>query len=218
MSTMTDLTATESIEQAFKEAPECRVPFRHWELEGMLPDSLAQEILKIRIPKSEGFSYDGTRASDSKLTLGGSPPERMFVDKDTLVKFPIFKELVDALLSDEVINIVNSKFGVETKDLYLRVEYINDFDGFFLEPHKDIVEKHLSLLLYLGDGPEHMGTDFYDKDLNVVKTAKFGHNRGYIFLRGDDTWHGLEPKPIPDRRCSLLINYVTFKTDWPVGR
>ena len=209
---------TDDLAFAFESAPEFNYPFRHWEVYHALPDELTDQILAVRIPRTDGFTYDGTRASDSQVRPGGTPPRRMFIDKDTKNTYPFFQDLVDALLSDEVIHIVNNKFGVDTKDLFLRVKYINDFDGFFLDPHKDIVEKRFSMLLFLGDGPEHMGTDFYDADLNVVKTVSFKHNNAYVFLPGDDTWHGLEKKSIPDRRCSLLINYVTFKTDFPVGR
>lgn len=209
---------TRDVVHAFETAAECNYPFLHWDVEQMLPDALTDQILAIRIPKTTGFVFDGTRASDSKITPGGSPPQRMFIGKKEVAQYPFFKDLVDALLDPKVLAIVHRRFKVDPKDLFLRVEYINDFDGFFLEPHKDIIEKRFTLLLYLGDGPEHMGTDFYDTDKNVVKTAVFAHNRGYIFTPSENSWHGLEPKPIPDRRCSLLINYVTFKTDWPVNQ
>lgn len=221
MTTVTDSllkATTASVVNSFTNAAESDFPFQHWIVENMLPQELTDQILAVRIPKTQGFVYDGTRASDSKLTPGGTPPKRMFISKDTKNEFPFFQDLVDAFLSDEVLQLVNTKFNVPTQDLFLRVEYINDFDGFYLEPHKDIIEKQFTLLLFLGDGPEHMGTDFYDTDFNVVKTVKFGHNRGYVFTPSDNSWHGLERKPIPDRRCSLLINYVTFKTDWPVGK
>ncbi len=209
---------TRDVIQAFETAVECNYPFLHWDVENMLPNELTDQILAIRIPKTSGFVFDGTRASDSQVRLDGTPPERMFIGKKEVEQYPFFNDLIDALLDPKVLDIVNNRFKVDTKDLFLRVEYINDFDGFFLDPHKDIVEKQFTLLLYLGDGPEHMGTDFYDTDKNVVKTAMFAHNRGYIFTPSENSWHGLERKSIPDRRCSLLINYVTFKTDWPVKK
>jgi hypothetical protein len=220
MTTATDSllgAITEDVVKSFTTADESDYPFQHWQVENMLPKALTDQILAVRIPKSQGFLYDGTRASDSKLTPGGTPPQRMFITKEIGEEYPFFQDLVDAFLQPKVLDLVNNKFGVDTKDLYLRVEYINDFDGFFLEPHKDIIEKQFTLLLFQGEGPDYMGTDFYDTDLKVVKTVKFGHNRGYVFTPSENSWHGLEKKPIPDRRCSLLINYVTFKTDWPVS-
>ena len=37
-----------------------------------------------------------------------------------------------------------------------------------------------------------------------------------FFSSGQDTWHGLELKEIKKERRCIQINYVTFKTDWPV--
>jgi len=64
---------------------------------------------------------------------------------------------------------------------------------------------------------EELGTDFYDKNLKLVKTVPYKNNYGYVFTSGPDTWHGLEKKEIKrDRRC-LQVNYVTFETDWKVN-
>ena len=219
MTTVTEsllVATTTGVVNSFKSAHESTYPFLHWEVENMLPNVLMDQILAVRIPQSSGFVYDGTRASDSKVRPDGTPPRRMFIGKDVIVEHPFFKDLVDAFLAPDVLAIVHDKFHVDTTDLYLRVEYINDFDGFFLDPHKDIIEKQFTLLLYLGKGAENLGTDFYDTNKKVVKTTKFGHNRGYVFTPSERSWHGLERKKIVDRRCSLLVNYVTFKTDWPV--
>ena len=99
---------------------------------------------------------------------------------------------------------------------YLRVEVIADRHGFWLKPHKDIKEKLMSMLVYANPygESESIGTDIYDSDLKVVKTIPYRHNIGYLFAPGDKTWHGLEKKEIKKERRSMLINYVTFKTDW----
>ena len=74
----------------------------------------------------------------------------------------------------------------------------------------------MSMLLYANpyDESEALGTDLYDGKLNRVKTMPYRHNFGYMFSPGDDTWHGLEKKEIQKERRSVLVNYVTFKTDW----
>ena len=218
---MADAVIAESVSQCLTNsiinAKEESYPFLHWEVEGLLEESLRSKMLDIELPAPINFQYDGTRAGDAKdRTKESTPPKRLFIGKQEIKKYPFFKGLKDALLEKEFLDLVKSKFSLDTKGLYLRLEYINDFDGFYLHPHKDIGEKKLTLLLYLNNGPEYMGTDFYDKDINLVKTIKFAANRGYAFVPGNDTWHGLEKKPITGRRVSLLINYVTFKTDWPV--
>lgn len=218
---MTDAVVEESVSQCLSNsitnAKKETYPFDHWEVKGLLEESIRVKMLDIELPAPVNFKYDGTRAGDAKDRSKESiPPKRLFIGKEEIKKYPYFKELKDALLSRAFLDLVKSKFSLDTKGLYLRLEYINDFDGFYLHPHKDIGEKKLTLLLYLNNGPEYMGTDFYDNDIKLVKTIKFGANRGYAFIPGSDTWHGLEKKPISGRRVSLLINYVSFKTDWPV--
>ena len=63
---------------------------------------------------------------------------------------------------------------------------------------------------------ENLGTDLYNDEFEIVKTVKYVHNAGYFFSSGQDTWHGLELKKIIKERRCIQINYVSFKTDWPV--
>ena len=63
---------------------------------------------------------------------------------------------------------------------------------------------------------ENLGTDFYDTSLKKVKTVPYKHNYGYFFTSGPNSWHGMEKKEIKKERRCIQINYVTFKTDWPV--
>ena len=100
----------------------------------------------------------------------------------------------------------------------MRVEVICDRKGFWLKPHCDIKEKLISCLLFVNKSneSESLGTDFYDKELNKVKTLPYRDNYGYFFTSGPDTWHGMEKKEIIKERRCLQVNYVTFKTDWKV--
>ena len=107
------------------------------------------------------------------------------------------------------------------KDLsnsYVRIEAICDQQGFWLKPHCDIKEKLISCLLFANpfNESEDLGTDFYDEKMNKVKTVPYKDNYGYFFSSGPNTWHGMEKKMIKKERRCLQVNYVTFKTDWPV--
>ena len=68
------------------------------------------------------------------------------------------------------------------------------------------------------DESEDLGTDLYDDNFKIVKTVKYKDNEGYFFSSGQDTWHGLELKKINKERRCIQINYVSFKTDWPVEK
>ena len=43
---------------------------------------------------------------------------------------------------------------IEVAGGYLRMEYIQDIDGAWLEPHRDIPEKLFSMVIYLFTGPD----------------------------------------------------------------
>ena len=76
----------------------------------------------------------------------------------------------------------------------------------------------MSCLLFINkfNEDESLGTDFYDENLNKIKTLPYKDNYGFFFSSGSNSWHGLEKKEIKKERRCLQVNYVTFKTDWPV--
>ena len=78
------------------------------------------------------------------------------------------------------------------------MEVICDREGFWLKPHCDIKEKLMSSIIFINlhDESENLGTDFYDKNLKLVKTVPYKHNYGYFFTSGPDSWHGMEKKEI----------------------
>ena len=107
------------------------------------------------------------------------------------------------------------------KDLsnsYVRLEVIGDKKGFWLKPHKDIPEKLMTMMIWTNPykESENLGTDLYNDKFEIVKTVKYVHNAGYFFSSGQDTWHGLKLKEIKKERRCIQVNYVSFKTDWPV--
>ena len=210
------MTTVQHILNAMTNSKQDTQPFQHWNISDILPASLAEQYLSTPMPQTTGaIQYDGTRAGNSQITPNGMPPQRLFVDRAVCQQLPYYQPLADALLSFEVCQVFH-QMGVPLEKQFLRIEYIEDHSGFYLEPHKDIGEKQLTLQIYLGDAPENCGTDFYDTNLNWVKNNTFKHNHAYCFIPSHDTWHGLEKKDIPNKRCSLIINYVSFATDWPV--
>ena len=94
---------------------------------------------------------------------------------------------------------------------YLRVEYAQDTDGFWLEPHTDLGVKVFTMLLYLSKDPSHegLGTDIYDIDKKHFGRSAFASNAAMVFVPSNDTYHGFERRKIAGVRTSLIINYVT---------
>ena len=191
-------------------------PFNYWIIDEPLSDNAIDEIYKTPIPSGEVI-FDGTRAGDkngkdllSKL--------RVFIDQNNYTEFPNLKNLISEMQSKECQKLIEGMLNVNLTNSYVRVEVIADKDGFWLEPHCDIKEKLMSSIIFVNKygEDENLGTDFYHPDLSIAKTIPYRNNYGYIFTAEKNSWHGLEKKKIKKERRCIQINYVTFKTDWPV--
>ena len=203
-------------------------PFTHWELNKPLTEEQINEIINVDIanPAEHDLNYDGTRAIDGgegKFRLGiadgGKALKfRCFVTKENSNNFPHLTKLINELQNKETTKKVSELTGKDLSNSYVRVEVICDRQGFWLKPHCDIKEKLMSCLLFVNKHNENedLGTDFYDNNLNKVKTLPYKDNYGYFFSSGPNTWHGMEKKDIKKERRCLQVNYVTFKTDWKV--
>ena len=203
-------------------------PFTHWELNKPLTEPTIKEINNADIanPIDYNLQYDGTRAIDGGegkfregISSGGQALKfRCFINKDNSNIFPNLTKFINELQSKSTHNKISELIKKDLSRSYVRVEIICDRQGFWLKPHCDIKEKLMSCLLFVNkfNEDECLGTDFYDENLNKVKTLPYKDNYGYFFSSGPNSWHGMEKKEIKKERRCLQVNYVTFKTDWPV--
>ena len=191
-------------------------PFKHWEISNCLDENALDEISYSKIPNGNR-AYDGTRAADH-TGEGVDGKLRLFLDIMNCKSFPhltkVIKELQKRKIYEKIGNLINKNLS----NSFVRLEIIGDKKGFWLKPHKDISEKLMTMMIWANPykESESLGTDLYDQDFKLVKTIKYLHNNGYFFSSGQDTWHGLELKEIKKERRCIQINYVSFKTDWPV--
>ena len=104
--------------------------------------------------------------------------------------------------------------GVALKGSYLRIEYCQDVDGFWLDPHTDISVKLFTMLVHLSKDPDASGwgTDIYRTEHEHFGIVPYAFNTGMIFIPASDTWHGFRRRPISGVRKILIVNYVT--DDW----
>ena len=203
-------------------------PFEHFEIDKPLTENAIKEISEVNVPdpKKENLNYDGTRAIDGGdgtfrvgIKEGGKAKNlRFYITKDNSKEFPCLKNFIEELRSEKVFKKIGSLIKKDLSNSYVRLEVICDREGFWLKPHCDIKEKLMSSIIFvnLHDESENLGTDFYDTNLNKVKTVPYKHNYGYFFTSGPNSWHGMEKKLIKKERRCIQINYVTFPTDWKV--
>jgi len=194
----------------------CELPFKHWEFKNCMDDLTLKEISKCTIPVGER-AYDGTRAADH-TGQGKDGKLRLFITRDNAKYFPYLTKLINKIQSYEFSTKMSSILNKNLSNSYVRLEVIADKKGFWLKPHKDIPEKIMTMMVWANPYNESkkLGTDLYNDKFQIVKTVKYVHNSGYFFSSGQDTWHGLELKEIKKERRCIQVNYVSFKTDWPV--
>tara|TARA_B100000787_G_scaffold59008_1_gene43024 strand:- start:188 stop:850 length:663 start_codon:yes stop_codon:yes gene_type:complete len=216
------------LDSILNNSKEHKDPFKHWELNKPLSNDAINEIISADIPdlNQHDLEYDGTRAIDGGtpefregITSGGKAVKfRCFITKENSKKFPALTRLINELQSKETSSKISSLTNRDLSNSYVRVEVICDRQGFWLKPHCDIKEKLFSCLLFVNEfnESETLGTDFYNKKLEKVKTVPYKNNYGYFFTSGPNTWHGMEKKEIVKERRCLQVNYVSFPTDWKV--
>lgn len=189
--------------KSFRASTEADSPYRHWFLKDCLPQSTVDEILALPISAADLGGVSGKRELHNAT--------RHYFDVPTRAEYECAESVATALQDKRVTSEIEKIFGVNLDGTYLRIEFAQDIDGFWLEPHTDIGVKSFTYLLYLSTDPTHadLGTDIYDNDKKWVGRSPFASNAAMIFVPSDITYHGFEPRKINGVRKSLVINYVT---------
>ena len=185
-----------------------RHPYHYWLLEEALPERVCDDIAELPFPPPAAPTFDGRRESNNST--------RVYVSPANQSRYPVCREVAEAFKQADVKRAIERTTGTSLDQGRLRIEYCQDVDGFWLEPHVDIPVKLFTMLVYLADAPElhSAGTDIYDAspERKLVASAPCEWNAGLIFIPGHDTWHGFTRRPIHGVRKSIIINYVA--PDW----
>lgn len=191
--------------QALAASQRLETPYLRWTLSDVFPEALCTAILVLPIVPPMLGNTDGTRNSYNQ--------RRTFITPELRRQFPVCEKLAQALQSPAVARQFERTCGIDAAGTFLRMEYMQDTDGMWLEPHRDIPEKVFSMVIYLCTGPhaKDWGTDIYDEQKRWVGRSSAEFNTAAIFKAGPNTWHGFEPRPIDGVRRLMEINYVR---DW----
>jgi hypothetical protein len=178
-------------------------PYRHWILRGCFPTDSVEDIVTLPF---DAPSLDGV---SGKRELHNNT--RKYFDVENRENFPVCEAVAQAFQDRRVTSHIEKVFNTDLKGTYLRVEFAQDINGFWLEPHTDLGVKVFTMLLYLSKDPSHtdLGTDIYDGEKRHVGRSPFAPNAAMVFIPGSNTYHGFEKRSIKGVRTSLIINYVT---------
>ncbi len=178
-------------------------PFPRWWVKNVFPPATVDAILALPVEPVKADYAVGRREYNNA--------SRVYFDAANRERHAVCREVAEALQSGEVARQVEKTFGINLKGSYLRIEYAQDSEGFWLEPHTDIRVKLLSMLIYLSKEPEAetLGTDIYDENRRFFARTPFKSNHALAFVPAANTWHAFERRPFPCVRRTLIVNYVT---------
>lgn len=190
-------------------------PFDYWLLDNPLPEGCCDEIANLPFPPPEGADFSGRRETNNAL--------RVYFTPENQAKFAVCRRLVEGFQDAGVRAAIEEATDTDLSDSHLRIEYCQDTEGFWLEPHTDILVKKFTMLVYLSDDPKlaNTGTDIHEgpPDFKYVGSAPYGKNKGVLFIPGEHSWHGAGHHPIKGIRKSIIINYVTsaWREKWELA-
>ena len=189
--------------KSFAEAKKGASPYPHWFLNDCLPSDAVADVLALPFPAPALDGISGKREVHNAT--------RKYFDAENMGKFAVCNTVNSALQDRRVTDAIEKTFSTKLGGTFLRVEFAQDTNGFWLEPHTDLGVKSFTFLLYLSTDPTHsnLGTDIYDAEKKHVGTSPFKSNSAMIFVPSSNTYHGFEPRQINGVRKSLVINYVT---------
>ncbi|HEY7853154.1 MAG TPA: 2OG-Fe(II) oxygenase [Caulobacteraceae bacterium] len=192
-----------SLLAAFARADPDESPYRHWSVSEVFPPGLSGELRRLPFSTPDLHGVSGKRELHND--------QRHYFDSANNARFEACGAVADAFQSREVADAIESATGADLAGSYVRLEYAQDTDGFWLQPHTDLGVKRFTMLIYLADGAEqaNLGTDIYESPKAWAKRSAFVDNTALVFVPADNTWHGLEPRPIAGVRKSVIMNYVT---------
>ena len=177
-------------------------PYPHWLLQHCLPERVVDAV--------SGLPLAPPRIGDTRGRRETHNDSRIHFGEQYRSRFAVMDALARVFQSPAVTQDLQTTTGAQLGGTSLRIEYCQDTDGFWLEPHTDIGVKKFTMLIYLNREPvgTDWGTDIYaDRDTHAGR-APAGVNKGLIFVPSDRSWHGFEKRPLNGVRKSLIINYV----------
>jgi hypothetical protein len=195
-----------SLQRSVRAAEAHADPYQHWFLRGVFPQPVYAALKDMPFPVGDLGGVSGTREAHNA--------DRVYFSGKNLDDYENCKAAAEAFQDKETVQLFSEAFGGDLSDSYVRIEYAQDTDGFWLKPHTDIGVKLFTMLIYMSDDPAHstLGTDIYADENTHVGRSPFEPNSAMIFVPSKKTWHGFEKRPIEGVRRSIIVNYVT--NDW----
>lgn len=215
-------------------------PFVHFEHQGLFSQEF-YNYLKYILPSGD----DLPSIVDTKLVPGKYPRQRKTLPiKSFHSGFKMMDEYIDSgekknhylklykWFRHVMIPAILKIYNIDQKNItHDELLYVHDETGYILEPHTDVREKIVSILMYMPDDESisQAGTnilvpkekDFKDKfnmrlkesDFDIFKTTKFIPNNMFSFVRSDNSFHSVSKLEDSTPRKLLLYTLANQNVD-----
>jgi hypothetical protein len=168
-------------------------PWTHWIADNFLTSECLAELKSIEHTRQQ--TIFGKRVGN----------QRMFIDESVSNLYPELYKLYLSLRCGSYKEFFESHTGLDYTDLYPRVEVISDIGDFYLEPHCDLPEKHLTAIVYTDYKKLYPGTG-----LGNGTRIESRDNRCFFFVPSNKTLHDYPATQFDQIRRCLQINYWTY--------
>ena len=111
-------------------------PWEHYTFGQVLTEAQVKEIREAQIDK-RGVLHDGTRSGYRDGVAKQNHQFREYITKENCHKYPELTDIIKELQDKEIRKIIADMVGNTNnfEDAYIRVEVLNDTEGFYLKPH-----------------------------------------------------------------------------------
>jgi hypothetical protein len=193
----------EGLRRSVRTANSFATPYRHWHARGVFPEAVYHDLKDMPFHVADLDGVSGTREVHNA--------DRVYFAGENLQEFASARAAAEAFQDADIVAFLAEAFAAPLDDTFVRIEYAQDTDGFWLKPHTDIGVKMFTMLIYMSDDPRHadLGTDIYADESTRIGRSPFEPNSAMIFVPSQNTWHGFERRPIHGVRRSIIVNYVT---------
>ena len=177
-------------------------PWPHWILSDCLSDDVLDRVDALPFAAPDLGGVSGERALHND--------RRVYFNPELRARFAVCEAVAAMFQAPRTVALLEKRCGAGLRGGFLRIEYAQDTDGFWLEPHTDIGAKRFSMLAYMSRHPGHreLGTDIYDSDRKPVARVPFLPGTALVFVPSQCSLHGFERRRIEGVRKSLIVNYV----------
>ena len=189
--------------RSFAQAQTADAPYRRWTLSQVFGPEITRALSELDFPVPDLDGVSGARELHNNT--------RQYFDQANIERLPVCRAIAEAFQAPETVAMIEGATGAALGGCYLRIEFAQDADGFWLQPHTDLGVKKLTMLYYLADSgdQDELGTDVYADANTWADRTAFAPDTALVFVPSTNTWHGFSPRTIKGVRKSVIINYVT---------